>query len=84
MFHLEVLEYSNKGYKHIGYKHIGYMKKIFKTKEEVVLYYNENNPHMRNINIHKTYKSDWDPINNLCYIVREYKYGIIRTIDGFK
>ena len=50
-------------------KHIGYMKGKFKTKKDAVSYYDKHNPHMRSLNAHNTYKSDWDPKTKLLYIV---------------
>ncbi len=55
-------------------EHIGYMNKIFKTKKEACDYYNKFNPHMRSLNAHGKYCSDWDPKNCLMYIVREFHY----------
>ena len=64
------------------YKHIGYMKAKFKTKKDAVSYYDRHNPHMRSLNAHNTYKSDWHPNTKLLYIVRE-DYLINMTIDCF-
>lgn len=63
-------------------KHIGYMKGHFKTKKDAVSYYDRHNPHMRSLNAHNTYKSDWDPNTKLIYIVRK-DYLINATIDCF-
>ena len=63
-------------------KHIGYMKGHFKTKKDAVSYYDRHNPHMRSLNAHNTYKSDWDPNSKLLYIVRK-DYLINATIDCF-
>lgn len=63
-------------------KHIGYMKGHFKTKKDAVSYYDRHNPHMRSLNAHNTYKSDWDPTTKLLYIVRK-DYLINATIDCF-
>ena len=63
-------------------KHIGYMKGHFKTKKDAVSYYDRHNPHMRSLNAHNTYKSDWDPNTKLLYIVRK-DYLINATIDCF-
>ena len=63
-------------------KHIGYMKGHFKTKKDAVSYYDRHNPHMRSLNAHNTYKSDWDPNTKLLYIVRE-DYDVNATIDCF-
>ena len=69
----------NKGGK---YEHIGYMKAKFKTKNDACTYYNRHNPHMRSLNAHNTYMSDYDPITKLFYIVRE-DYGINDNINPF-
>ena len=53
-----------------------------KTKKDAILYYDRHNPHMRSLNAHNNYKSDWDPNTKLLYILRE-DYGIIATIDPF-
>ena len=86
---LEVVEFiterdGDNGWLNLGgkFKHIGYMKSKFKTKNDAVSYYNRHNPHMRSINAHNNYKSDWDPNTNLLYIVRE-DYDINDTIDCF-
>ena len=63
-------------------KHIGYMKGKFKTKKDAVSYYDQHNTHMRSLNAHDTYISDWDPITKLLYIVRD-DYLINATIDCF-
>ena len=63
-------------------KHIGYMKGKFKTKKDAVSYYDRHNPHLRSLNAHDTYESDWDPKTNLLYIVRD-DYLINATIDCF-
>lgn len=55
-----------------GYFHVGYMDKIFKSKMEAVEYYDNANTHMRSINAHDNYCSDWDPNTYLRYIVRSY------------
>jgi len=52
-------------------KHIGYMKGKFKTKKCAVSYYDRHNQHMRSLNVHNTYCSDWDPNTHLMYIVRK-------------
>ena len=64
------------------FKHIGYMKAKFKTKKDAVSYYDRHNPHMRSLNAHNNYKSDWNPNTKLLYIVRE-DYLINDTIDCF-
>ena len=62
--------------------HIGYMKGKFKTKKDAVSYYDRHNPHMRSLNAHNEYISDWDPNTKLLYIVRD-DYLINSTIDCF-
>tara|TARA_Y100000389_G_C17429018_1_gene501382 strand:+ start:243 stop:590 length:348 start_codon:yes stop_codon:yes gene_type:complete len=86
---LEVLEFitekeGENGWLKLGgkQKHIGYMKGYFKTQKDAVSYYNRYNPHMRSLNAHNTYTSDWDPNTKLLYIVREDR-DIIATIDCF-
>ena len=84
---LEVVEYirekdgENGWIKHEE-KHIGYMKGKFKTKKDAVSYYDRYNPHMRSLNAHNTYISDWDPDTHLLYIVRD-DYLLNSTIDCF-
>jgi hypothetical protein len=63
-------------------RHLGYMKKIFRTRKEACEYYNTHNPHLRSINAHGTYKSDWDPVNHKFYIVRKF-HCIKMTIPPF-
>ena len=53
------------------FEHVGYMKAKFKTKKDAVSYYDRHNPHMRSLNAHGTYCSDWDPKTTLLYVVRE-------------
>jgi hypothetical protein len=55
-------------------EHMGYVNKTFKTKKEASDYYDKFNPHMRSLNAHKNWRSDWDPNNCLMYIVRESLY----------
>jgi len=77
---LEVVEFMpNNNYKR---KHIGYMNKKFKTKKDAVTYYDTNNPHMRSLNAHNDYRSDWDPETKLLYIVRD-DHLITATIENF-
>jgi hypothetical protein len=86
---LEVLEFitekeGDNGWLAQGgkHKHIGYMKGHFKTKNDAVSYYDRHNPHMRSLNAHNEYISDYDPKTFLLYIVRK-DYGIYATIDSF-
>jgi len=69
----------NKGSK---LEHVGYMKVKFRTKKDACSYYKKCNPHMRELNAHGNYKSDWDPNTKLMYIVRKY-YGIYMSIPPF-
>ena len=86
---LEVIEFitekdGDNGWLKLGgkFKHKGYMKAKFKEKKDAVSYYDKHNPHMRSLNAHGTYCSDWDPNTKLLYIVREDKH-IIDTIEPF-
>jgi hypothetical protein len=63
-------------------KHIGYMNVKFRTKKDACSYYKKCNPHMRPLNAHGDYQSDWDPNTKLLYIVRDY-YGIYASIPPF-
>jgi len=71
--------WKNKGGKQ---EHIGYMQAKFKSKDDACSYYNRHNPHMREINAHGTFQSDWDPETKLFYIVRE-NYGLLDNIPPF-
>ncbi len=62
--------------------HVGYMQAMFRSKEDACSYYDRHNPHMRGLNAHGTFKSDWDPKTELFYIVRE-DYGLIDNIPPF-
>ena len=63
-------------------EHVGYMKAKFKTKADACSYYDRYNPHMRSLNAHNTWESDWDPETNLQYIVRR-DYGLIDNVPTF-
>ncbi len=65
-------------------EHIGYMNKIFKTKQEACDYYNKFNPHLRSLNAHNNWRSDWDTNTHLMYIVREhfYEYKKIQPFEN--
>lgn len=70
---LEVLEYQpfEEGSECTAvYKHVGYMDARFRTKEDADSYYNRHNTHMRPLNAHNTWTSDWDPHTLLAYVVR--------------
>ena len=64
--------------KTIKSEHIGYMNKLFKTKQEACDYYDKFNPHMRSLNAHKNWCSDFDPNSSLMYIVREHFYEYLK------
>ena len=83
-FVLEVLKFvsEREGRYNKTLEHIGYMNMKFKTKKECISYYDEHNPHMRSLNAHETYMSDWDPNTTLVYIVRD-DYSIMATIPPF-
>lgn len=82
---LEVLRfYSKDDSPHVGrVSKIGYMNKIFETKYEARLYYDNNNPHMRSMNKHDMFHSDWDPTNNMRYVVRHYNGKKILDVPPF-
>lgn len=89
MYVLEVLKFIDEKYGDEGWlklgtklKHIGYMKGRFRTKKDAVLYYDKHNPHMRSLNAHNEYISDYDPNTKLLYIVRK-DYIIYASIDCF-
>ena len=64
-------------------EHVGYIKKIFNTKSDACAYYDLHNPHMRSLNAHNNWCSDWDPKSFLIYIVREHFYEHL-NIPGFE
>lgn len=89
MYVLEVLKFiderdGEEGWLRLGtkLKHIGYMRGRFRTKKDAVSYYDRHNPHMRSLNAHNQYISDYDPKTFLLYIVRK-DYGIYATIESF-
>jgi hypothetical protein len=69
---LEVKKFKSSSLFPAKLKHVGYINKIFQSKQEAANYYDFHNPHMRNLNAHKTWRSDWDPDTKLMYIVRKY------------
>jgi hypothetical protein len=80
---LEVQKMNIKG--HIDYpdwngnsEHIGYVNKLFNTKQEASDYYDKFNPHMRSLNAHKKWCSNWDPDSGLMYIVRKRFYEYLK------
>ena len=64
------------------YTHIGYMYNLFPSKQEACDYYDIHNKHMRSLNAHGTWRSDWDPETRFRYVIREYD-GETRTIQPF-
>ena len=64
-------------------EHIGYINKVFESKKEAGNYYDEFNPHMRNLNALENWCSDWDPNTCLMYVVREKFYEYLK-IPPFK
>jgi hypothetical protein len=86
---LEVVEFitemdGENGWKALGgkYRHVGYMRAKFRTKKDACTYYDRHNPHMRSLNAHGTFESDWDPKTHRLYIVRK-DYGCIDTVPPF-
>jgi hypothetical protein len=72
--------FTTTGVVHKGiFMHEGYMDKVFTTKQQANRYYNQHNPHLRALNAHDTWRSDWDPATRLRYVVRSYS-GEIRTL----
>jgi hypothetical protein len=63
-------------------EHIGYMNKLFTTKNKACYYYDNHNPHMRSLNAHNNWISDWDPNTRLRYVVRK-SYGEYLKIPPF-
>lgn len=64
------------------FEHVGYMKALFKTKQSACNYYDTYNKHMRSLNAHDTWCSDWDPVTKLRYVVRKHN-NECKTIDPF-
>ena len=88
-FVLEVVEFltereGDNGWLALGSKHnhVGYMCCEFASKKDACSYYDRHNTHMRALNAHGTYCSDWDPVTRLVYIVRQ-SYGILGTVPAF-
>lgn len=63
-------------------EHVGYMRAFFRTKKDAASYYDGHNSHMRGLNAHNTWASDWDPTTSLMYIVRE-DHCLNQTIPPF-
>ncbi len=64
------------------FKHVGYMNRIFTSKREAEMHYNANNKHMRALNTGGDWRSDWDPITKLRFIVRR-GHGEMLMIKDF-
>ena len=64
---------------------VGIMNKYFRTQDDAAAYYNLHNPHMRALNAHGTYVSDWDPATRLFYVARIMHGSIdpIKTVAPF-
>ena len=56
--------------------------KVFISKKKACDYYDKYNKHMRSLNAHGLWRSDWDPQTWLRYVVREYS-GECRNIEPF-
>jgi hypothetical protein len=76
---LEVQKYTGEGKAEVA---IEIMDKIFLSKQDACEYYDIHNKHMRSLNAHGTWTSDWDPYSRLRYVVRKYD-GECRSIPPF-
>ena len=65
-----------------GFIHFGYMNKLFKTREIAADYYNLYNPHMRDLNAHGNWCSDWDITDQVRVVVRVY-HGEVLKINAY-
>lgn len=65
-----------------GFVHVGYMRAIFRSKSKAAAYYKRHNLHMRDLNAHGTWRSDWDPETMLRYAVRRFDREVM-TIPPF-
>ena len=77
MWILEAQRFNNRGADSVGGKstgwlHVGYMNIAFPTKRRAAEYYDMHNSHMRGLNAHNTWRSDYDPDTFLRYVVRSY------------
>ena len=77
MWILEAQRFNNRGADSVGGKstgwlHFGYMNIAFPTKRRAAEYYDMHNSHMRGLNAHNTWRSDYDPDTFLRYVVRSY------------
>ena len=66
-----------------AHEHVGYMSADFQTKTDAASYYNRNNKHMRQLNAHGSWQSDWDPDTYLLYFVHEHHllYASVAPFD---
>ena len=83
---LEVQKYileSPENPEYIGqFEHVGYMNMFFLTKQEACNYYDLYNPKLRSLNAFGTWVSDWNPIDNLRYVIRKWN-GECLKIEPF-
>lgn len=64
------------------FEHVGYMRAAFKRRKDAASYYGRHNPHMRALDAHGTWTSDWDPQTRLAYIVRDDR-DVVQTVPPF-
>jgi hypothetical protein len=60
-----------------GFQHIGYVNKIFNSKEEAILYYDEFNSHMPSLRGKSNYTSNIDPKTKIRSKIRVYDGEIL-------
>jgi hypothetical protein len=79
LYFLEVQRYIDH-----GFIHVGYMNRLFNCKKDCIFYYKKYNPHLRCLNAHDTYTSDWDPDTFLRYKLQTYRNEVlnIEPFDG--
>ena len=81
---LEVVRFITDQHEKCGkLEHIGFMKARFRTRQNAASYYDRHNQHMRGLNAHDTWESDWDPVTKLKYIVRQERSSFTQTIEPF-
>ena len=66
-----------------GFIHSGYMNRLFNSRKAAADYYNLHNPHMRDLNAHGNWCSDWDVNDKLRAVVRLY-HGELLTISPYR
>ena len=54
-----------------NFEHVGYRRARLRTKEKAASYYDRHNPHMRGLDAHGNWRSDWDANSHRMDIVRE-------------